>query len=94
MQSIIVKDRQSLIDIAIQYAGAPEAVFDFCLLNNVSPSEDLETGAGIIMIGEVMNGKIAFEFEKENMIPATKDSLQMLPGGIGYMQIGTDFKVR
>lgn len=93
MRNITVRDRQNMMDVAIQHSGSIEAAFDWAVLNNISVSDELGTGMKL-MPGAITNTIMVSLFEAGSIVPATKDSgAAIQPGGINYMQIGTDFKV-
>jgi hypothetical protein len=47
MRLVMVKDRQNLIDLAVQYYGSPAAVIDLCLDNDLELDDTLPTGTMI-----------------------------------------------
>lgn len=90
MQVIIVSELQNMMDVALQNTGSLEATFDLAVLNNISVTEDLAAGSDMFY-ETVVNKAVVAAF---NTKPATRDvAPQLLPGGIGYMQIMTDFIV-
>ncbi|OFX62691.1 MAG: hypothetical protein A2066_18840 [Bacteroidetes bacterium GWB2_41_8] len=48
MAEIIVLEGQSLFDLAIQKGGSIEAVFGFAVDNNISVTDDLPPGIGLL----------------------------------------------
>lgn len=69
MQTIQVKNGQSLFDIAVQYCGKADAVLDIIKLNNLSFTSTLTEGQKLIVPGMV-NLKVAKEFLIEGVSPA------------------------
>lgn len=88
----IIKERQSITDMAVQYAGDAAMAPVIAKANNVSVTSDVEAGTFMI-IPAVSNKEVANFFERNGYAPAMKINTSTRPGGIGYMQIGTDFKV-
>lgn len=95
MQSAKVSDRQTLFDIAALKVGGFEASFDLAVLNGISLTEKLVSGREINLV-EVADIDVVENLSSINARPASQDdpSALIAPGGIGYMQIGYDFKVR
>jgi hypothetical protein len=89
---MIAGNGQSLFDISIQEYGDISAVFDLVTSNknitaidrDVKPGDKLNIDPTLIVNNDVVNF-----YRLNNIKPATG----MIHGGIGYMSIGTDFKV-
>jgi len=94
MESIILGHQQTLFDIAMQCLGNVERVYEIALLNGFGITDEIDPGTRIFL-PEISNEDkaVANVFTKSGLRPTSKD-LGALPGGIGYMQIGTSFKVR
>lgn len=92
MRQIIIKDRQTLTDIAVQCLGSAEGACDIARLNGLSVTSDVEPGS-VIVLPEPVNRRIVDFFKRIKVFPAMKIDVSTRPGGIGYMQIGTDFIV-
>lgn len=100
MQTIIVLDNQSLLDIAIRYCGTVEAVVAIAVLNNVSVTAELVPGK-ILQVPEQDYGyrEIVAYYQDNKLQPATGLTDQdkaIIRGrsGIGYWAIGVDFIVQ
>lgn len=94
MQSVTVKDGQTLFDIAVQSLGSVDRVFDLAQLNGLGISDELVSGQ-VLLLPDVDfdDGDVVDKFE-DTWYPASGDGEnEKPPGGIGYMQIGTNFKV-
>jgi hypothetical protein len=95
MQTVIVKQGQSVLDIAIIYTGTVDTCFEIAVLNQMSVSDFLTVGQALI-VPDVINKKIIGLFSDKNQ-PATGTTIEQenqIPlKGIGYMQIGNSFKV-
>ena len=93
---IKVKDRQSLLDIALQTSGGMEAVFALAEKNALAVSDPLPIGAEL-ETANVINRAVVERYAIKKAQPATElTSAQMeeMPyGGIGYMAIEIDFIV-
>jgi hypothetical protein len=98
MKSIIALGNQSLFDIAIQYCGTVEAVFDFALLNGIGITQELIPGQTLLVANKDYGcSEIVNYFSNNGIKPATgitPEQLQEQPDGIGYMRIGSNFIVR
>jgi len=70
MQTITVLDRQSLFDIALQYCGDREAVFEISKLNDIPVSAELLAGT-VIFVPEVINQRVVNYYLTNNIVPAT-----------------------
>lgn len=49
MRTIIVTDRQNIVDVAIQYYGSAAAVIDLCIDNNLELDTDLVPGTALLI---------------------------------------------
>lgn len=88
MQSITVRDRQTLLDLAMQCEGSVEDVFDLAAGNNISISDLLTTGAKIITtVVKNKNEQTAEYFNINKLYPASDDREIDSIGGIEYDSI-------
>lgn len=87
--TININQGQSLLDIAIQYCGSIESLFDIAELNSISPTD---TVAGALLVEPVSNN-IARYYAANNLIPATLKNLPPDGFGIGHGAIGSSFKI-
>ena len=91
--NLTVDQGQWMADLAVQHSGDIEALFSLCRLNDLSPTLDLTPGAVLVNTAPV-NPKVVTYFGAQKLKPATKDdAIVIRPGGIGFMQIGTTFRV-
>lgn len=92
-----VLERQSLLDFAIQHTGSVANAFAIAVANNISVSSFLIAGSELLIPGDVLKDEDILNFYNSKQIkPATgtvKTPLPIERGGIGYMQIGSTFKV-
>lgn len=88
-KEIIVRQGQSLKDIASQYYGTVEKWFRVAELNNMRMTEIPAPGITLV-VDDVTNETVKYLAAGKH-IPATY--VPGLLGGIGYMKIGDDFKV-
>lgn len=89
----VIKDRQTITDVSVQTSGSPESAVEIARINGYSLTDDVDTGESLD-VPEPINKRKAAMYKRANMQPAMrapKDGSK--PGGIGYMQIGTDFIV-
>ena len=96
-----VLHNQSLFDISIRYTGTIENAFKIAVANGLSLTDELESGAQLIIPEDVqMNNDVVNYFAGKVIHPATVLTeyylliAQTEQRGIGYMQIGKTFKVR
>lgn len=88
----IIKERQTITDIAVQYTGSADAALEIARLNGRSVTDVMEPGTFLI-IPQPTNRRKADFYARREMDPAMEMYVTNKPGGIGYMQIGTDFIV-
>ena len=95
MSSIVVKQGQSLMDIAIVYTGDVNTCFQIASLNNLSITAQLEKGQ-ILAVPEVVNKKIVELFPEKHQ-PATDlsdiEGTEVELEGVGYWIINKNFIV-
>ena len=95
MQTIRISEGQTNLDIAMMAFGTIERVMELPNLANNSLTDDLMPGTVIDNIGDADYDKmkIANLLCDIKYIPATGLNGQVISGGVGYMEIGKDFKV-
>lgn len=97
MQVIEVKHKQCLFDIAMQYGGSRSHVYAIAIANNISVTHLLVAGQTIVVPDSVLadiDGNVAYVLGQQRHIPASMDDGVIANGsGIGFMQIGSNFKV-
>jgi hypothetical protein len=86
-----IKQRQTVVDYAVQNSGTMESLFEVAILNGVSITEDIAPGT--IMLAPVVEKKTVEFYNKNAVDITTSQTNEASPGGIGYMQIGASFKV-
>lgn len=95
---ITVSQRQSLLDLALQYGGSMEAAMEIAAANGVSITDDLNDGQQLAM-PVPQNKDVTNYYVIHDICPATaitQDAINeiMESGeGIGYWAIGIDFVV-
>ena len=91
-----VKDRQSLLDMAVQTAGSMEAAFDLAVANGVSLTDTLDDGQ-ILDTVAAENADTVRRYSVQGIQPATaldeNDMVALAQGGINFMGIEIDFIV-
>ncbi|WP_153394359.1 hypothetical protein [Chryseobacterium vaccae] len=96
---IKVLNRQSILDISIQYTGDVQKCFDIAIANGRAVSDLLTSGTQLIIPDKLEKNIDVTNYYTSRMIkPATGTTLEQenqFPSlkGIGYMQIGNTFKV-
>lgn len=89
-KTVIVKQGQSLRDIALQYYGRIEGLADIAWLNDISMTERVLPGAAILITDTTNDTTKYFANRKRDIATDQDDSLN---SGIGYMIIEDDFIV-
>lgn len=93
MAAIIVQNKQSIYDVALQYCGSITAVPELCRLNNIAPHEDIEAGT-VLQCAAVVNKRIVDKYKENEIQPATGGNLEdFFFSGIDFMGIEFDFIV-
>lgn len=86
MTKIKVLHNQSLFDIAIQYFGTTQAVFDIAVLNNISITESLLVGSELQLPEKDYGfGEVVKYFKSNNIKAATKTTEPGIPGDLEYV---------
>lgn len=91
-----VKDRQSLLDMAVQTSGSMEAAFDLSVANDVSLTEVLAEGHVLNTVAAV-NAATVRRYSVQGIRPATALSDEEMAAlgeeGVNFMGIEIDFVV-
>lgn len=91
-----VKDRQSLLDMAVQTAGSMEAAFGLSAANSVSLTDTLADGQVLDTVA-AENADTVRRYSVQGIRPATalseKEMAALAQEGIGFMGIEIDFVV-
>jgi len=94
MTTVTVRDGQTLFDIAIQSLGIVDRVFDVAQLNGLGITDDLVSGQILFLPAVAFEDTDTVEYFTKPWYPMSGDAdSDVILGGIGYMQIGTNFKV-
>ncbi|MEG1581347.1 MAG: hypothetical protein RR386_08830 [Bacteroidaceae bacterium] len=86
----IVKDRQTLLDVALVCYGAADSVIELAQENNISLSATLEPGSQITY-KQANKSVINKVYAMQKIAPATALEGALKCDGIGYMGIEIDF---
>lgn len=89
----IIKDRQTITDIAVQYAGDAAMAPVIAKANGLNLTDEIPVGTEV-MIPAVANNGVSTYFRINNQSPAMKVSTENRPDGIDYMEINNDFIVQ
>ncbi len=90
-----VKERQSLLDMAIQSAGSMEAAFRLCETNNIGLTDILQDGQVLEKVA-VESADTVRRYSIYDIQPATaldEEDMALSQEGIGFMGIEIDFTV-
>jgi hypothetical protein len=87
----IIKQNQNLFDATVQHSGALSNLFAVAVANGIGITDALVPGNNLV-IPAVTDKAVVKKFLNDfyDIITIEPDVVQ---GGIGYMQIGTTFKV-
>lgn len=88
-KEIVVQQGQSLKDVALQYYGSIEGWWKVADLNSLSLTAKVKPGT-VLLVDDVTNETTKYLAAGKHVPATLTDDLL---GGIGYMQIGNDFKV-
>ena len=99
MEKTTVTNRQSLLDVAVQWGGNAQSAFEIALQNNLSLTDDLHTGQKLILRPAPYDNKdIAVYYAAKGILPATAvtDNFisEIYDPGIGEMIIEKTFIIR
>ena len=91
-----VKDRQSLLDMAVETAGSMEAAFRLSEANDVSLTDTLADGQVLDTVA-AENADTVRRYKAQNLHPATalseEEMAALAQEGINFMGIEIDFIV-
>jgi hypothetical protein len=95
MPNVLVKDRETSLDIAVINSGSVEGIFELALLNNISLTKDLVSGEELIPCN-ILDDDAKNELISRGARPAS--SVDISEGeileGIGYWRLQVDFIVQ
>jgi len=83
--------QQSVFDIALQYHGSIESVFDITKANNLSIDEAVPGNLLLTMSDKPINRMIVDYYKENGIKPSTGFVEGQLQEGIGYWAIGVEF---
>lgn len=72
MGTVMVKERQTLLDIALQTSGSVEAVMELAIANGRSVTAVLEDGDELTVAG-VADATVVERYAVEGVCPATEE---------------------
>lgn len=91
MSSAVVKLGQTLEDIAVQYLGSEQAVFDLARLNGLALTASLLPGQ-VLQLPEVADRRVRKIFLDGGYQPAVGEEDER-PIGVGFWRVQVDFVV-
>lgn len=92
-RTAIVKHKQSIYDIAIQYCGDVSAANDIAEMNDLCPDEDIAADT-VLQLPSVINVSVVNKLNLNGIEPATANIAELSNSGINYWSIGSDFIVQ
>lgn len=98
-RKIKVKDGQTLADVALQYGGSVETMFEIASANGLSVTDEPADGAELRVPGQLSGAdeSVVRRYALRGVEPATglrgEGDVFLRVGGIGYMGIEIDFEV-
>lgn len=94
MQTIKALSNQTPVDLALQATGSIETWFDVAQLNGLSITDNLTPGVSYIVPETIIDKQAVVAFSGTHKPASGLSNMTFKkPGGIGFMQIGNDFKV-
>lgn len=91
-----VKDRQSLLDMAVQTSGSMEAAFDLAVRNGISLTDELKDDQVLNSVF-IRDTEVVRRYKVQGLCPATDLSEEEVTSisqeGINFMGIEIDFVV-
>lgn len=93
MATIATKEGQCMLDLCMQATGSIDAVVAIAQANGLSITDVLEVDQAIAINAAVVDARAVAYFNIAGNLPASDVDVEGVIGGIGYMQIGNDFKV-
>lgn len=92
MGSIVANSRQTTTDLVLESYGSIERLNEFARENNIAITDDLTTGQELEFNEQDPEDKETKSYlNRNNIHPASQG--EAIQGGIGYMQIETNFIV-
>lgn len=92
---MIIKNNQSIFDLATQINGDVRSALDLAVLNDFSLTDDIAAGTGYEAADTIYKNEIveSFFFNQEFELTTSEPRLQLDTIGIGTMIIESDFDV-
>lgn len=90
-----IKDRQSLVDVAVSRLGGIESLMRLAEENGVSITGELATDNELMLSGiTAADPQVVKQYEYNAIVPATGITEELFPTGIEYWGIEINFIVR
>ena len=90
---VIVKDRQTLLDVAVQCLGGVESVFALAVRNNKSITETLIDGERLVWEpSDVCDLKVQKEYSAKGILPATDIDIKEYEALLDATSIRTELR--
>lgn len=98
VKTLVISNRQSLFDIANQEYGNAQGAFEIARANNLSTTDSLEPGQSIIIPeSKTKKTEVMAVIDRQRIKFSTAVNMtdfEPRQKGIGYMRIGSTFKVK
>jgi hypothetical protein len=101
MRTIQVSEGQTALDIALEYCGTLDVVFDIADLNGLESFTDLLTAGMLLKVPDVVDEFISGEFNEAYKKPVSDDTfgwdgrpINPDEEGIDFWEIETQFEVQ
>lgn len=92
-RTAVVKLKQSIYDIAVQYCGGVDAVNDIAVLNDISTDDDLQAGT-VLLLPAIVDNSVVNNLSINKIEPASGDISELKEEGIDFWAIDIDFVVQ
>lgn len=93
-KTITVRSGQSVVDVALQYYGTVNGVWDISRLNNISITEQLAPGQQLIITETINETTKYLGSYKDKITHVIANGNENAYTGIDYWTIGVDFIVQ
>ena len=93
-KTITVRSGQSVVDVALQYYGTVNGMWDIARLNNISITAQLTPGQKLTVTETINETAKYLGSYKETITHVIANGNDDVYSGIGYWTIGVDFIVQ
>lgn len=86
---MILKKNQSLVDFVAQYSGTVDELFTVAVGNGIGITDEVAPGTALVVAAVEL--RVTKYFAGSLLDVCTNETIPATLGGIGYMQMGTNF---